>query len=136
MSKPGKSADNGILGLWPDAPRSESPVISMADLYLAHKPIVPAPFGNDIAQLPLDIRDMFERLLILNSGEEILPAIIRVSTLGGRACDYCAWADRDQDEIATVAGNIEPLWPSSLMEKQQKVRGHNGCVSWKTLARF
>ena len=65
--------------------RSKSPVKSMADLSLADKPIVPTQFGNDIAQLPLDIREMFERLMILNDGEEILPTIIKVSTLSGRA---------------------------------------------------
>jgi hypothetical protein len=57
----------------------------MADLSLADKRIVPMQFGNDIAQLPLDIREMFERLMILNDGEEILPTIIKVSTLSGRA---------------------------------------------------
>ena|ERR1700722_6796839 len=65
--------------------RSKSPVKSMADLSLADKPIVPTQFGNDIAQLPLDIREIFERLMILNDGEEILPTIIKVSTLSGRA---------------------------------------------------
>jgi hypothetical protein len=62
----------------------------MADLSLADKPIVSTQFGNDITQLPLDIREMCERLMILINGVGILPTIIKVSTLSGRARDRCS----------------------------------------------
>ena len=57
----------------------------MADLSLADKPILTTAFGNDIIQkLPLDVREMWERLMMLNNGEDIKPTIIKVGTLSGR----------------------------------------------------
>jgi len=65
--------------------RSKSPIKSMSDLTLADKPIAPREFGDDITQLPLDVREMCERLVILNDASvEIMPIIIAVSIQSGQ----------------------------------------------------
>jgi len=56
----------------------------MADLSLADKRIKVTELG-DITQLPLDVREVYERLIIIDDGEGIMPTIIEVSTLSGRA---------------------------------------------------
>jgi hypothetical protein len=61
--------------------RSESPVKSMADLSLADKPIRSTEFGTDGTQLPLDVRELYKKLKALSNGKEILPTIIKMSTL-------------------------------------------------------
>ena len=62
--------------------RSKSPLKSTADLSLAEKPIRLTDF-EITTQLPLDVSEMYEKLLALSSGNEILPAVIKVSTLAG-----------------------------------------------------
>jgi hypothetical protein len=54
----------------------------MADLCLAEKPILMTQFTN-VTQLPQDIREMYRKLKALSDGEEILPTVIKVSTLAG-----------------------------------------------------
>jgi hypothetical protein len=62
--------------------RSRSPIKSMADLSLAEKPIRMTGFAKN-TQLPLDVSEMYRKLRALSSGKEILPAVIKVSTLAG-----------------------------------------------------
>jgi hypothetical protein len=62
--------------------RSRSPVKSMADLCLAEKQILLTSFTT-ITQLPLDVRELYKKLKPLSHGEEILPTVIKVSTLAG-----------------------------------------------------
>jgi hypothetical protein len=63
--------------------RSKSPVKSMADLSLTSKPIQLRTFGKDGTQLPLDVRELCEKLKALTHGKETLPTVIKVSTLAG-----------------------------------------------------
>jgi hypothetical protein len=61
--------------------RSKSPVKSMVDLSLTNKPIQSTEFGAEGTQLPLDVGELYEKLWTLSNCVEILPTVIKVSTL-------------------------------------------------------
>ena len=88
--------------------RSKSPVKQMADLRLANKPIVDVMFGNNLSQLPLDIRETYKQLKILSDGEGVLPAAIKVSRAFAEFV-VKENAKQDQQEIEASAGDMEPF---------------------------
>jgi len=61
----------------------EAPSNPMADLSLADKPIQSTVIGKDSIQLPLDVRELYQKLKALSHEKEILPTVIKVSTLAG-----------------------------------------------------
>jgi hypothetical protein len=65
--------------------RSRIPVETMGDLVFADKPIRTIDLDEYTTQLPLDVSEMYERLVELGNGEGILPTLIKVNTLSGRA---------------------------------------------------